>query len=126
MSRRQQMLLHLLGSHKPVHLPESAAGWMPLRRHHRWEDFEALVWLEASEQRWSAEVVKQQLAELVEMPVPQIPLRGGDLKQYAGIGEGSAMGEMLRRAERYWEAKDYKPTRMDLVHYVKSLIPPKP
>lgn len=38
--------------------------------------------------------------------IPTFPLRGDDLKQ-AGIAEGKAMGEALKRLELLWEESDY-------------------
>tara|TARA_B100001123_G_scaffold430874_1_gene551502 strand:- start:159 stop:1364 length:1206 start_codon:yes stop_codon:yes gene_type:complete len=124
LSRKQQRLLNLFVTHPTIAIPDAPAGWMPVRRHHDWADFAALAWVEAVEQKAGLPQFQTQLDALQKMAVPILPIRGGDLKQH-GIPEGGEMGELLRRAERYWEAKHYRPTKMDLVHYARSLRPPK-
>ena len=49
--------------------------------------------------------------------IPEFPLRGSDIMAL-GIKEGKEIGKTLRKAEEYWENRDYKPTKDKLLSKV--------
>ena len=53
--------------------------------------------------------------------IPKFPLSGKDLITL-GIKEGKDVGDILRKAEIYWEASDYKPDKNELVEYVRRVM----
>lgn len=51
---------------------------------------------------------------------PQFPLRGEDIIKI-GKKEGEEIGNLLKKAEEYWESEDYKPTKQNLLNYIKTI-----
>lgn len=49
--------------------------------------------------------------------VPRFPLKGVDLLKI-GLDEGKEIGDLLKRAEDYWESKEYKMTKGELLDYL--------
>lgn len=57
------------------------------------------------------------LAETWDIPV--FPIKGKDLLEL-GFSEGKQVGEALTKAENWWEAEDYRPSRAEVLAYIKN------
>ena len=57
------------------------------------------------------------LARVAGWTPPDFPLTGADLLSQ-GVDSGPSLGEMLRAAERQWVARDFTPTRADLLAFL--------
>lgn len=49
--------------------------------------------------------------------VPRFPLKGVDLLKI-GLNEGKEIGDLLKKAEDYWETKEYNMTKDELLEYL--------
>jgi len=59
-------------------------------------------------------VTASRLAELHGWRPPDFPVTGADLLSH-GVDKGPALGEVLRGLERHWVARDFAPTRDELI-----------
>ena len=56
---------------------------------------------------------------IYQWEIPQFPLSGEDLLQ-AGLTAGPALGEWLKRLEKWWERENYEPDRGAILAYFES------
>ena len=83
-----------------------------------WVDAVALNWAKGkaakNDQKWQALIDLPQ-----HWPIPKLPVSGKDLIQ-AGVASGPHLGEVLRNLEDWWVAKDFAPTRDELLERLKN------
>ena len=72
----------------------------------RFRDLALLAWAGAG----SAEGLDEALAVADDWEAPALPVRGRDAKAL-GVPPGPRVGALLREAEAWWEARDYRPGR---------------
>jgi len=69
-----------------------------------------------------SKIIKQKFEEFLqvesEWKIPQLPLKGVDIINL-GIKEGKEIGDTLRRAENYWEGKNYTANKDDIITYLE-------
>lgn len=51
---------------------------------------------------------------------PQFPLKGRDITLNLNYQEGKIIGELLQKAERYWENNEYQKTKDELIKYLQQ------
>ena len=59
--------------------------------------------------------------EMKRWPRPKFPLTGQDVKKL-GVGEGAAVGELLRAAEAWWIEGDFAAGRQDCLAWLKGRV----
>lgn len=80
--------------------------------------YEALEDYQHQDKKNSIQKAFKEMRELAKTwNAPEFPLSGGDLLK-AGVEEGQELGKLLKKAEDYWESKDYKSTKEELLKYV--------
>ncbi len=67
--------------------------------------------------RAARQIDRAHLARVAAWTPPDFPLAGADLLSQ-GVDSGSSLGEMLRAAEHEWVARDFGPTRADLIAFL--------
>lgn len=63
---------------------------------------------------------KKMLALADTWQIPEFPLLGKDVMAL-GVPEGKQVGELLKRAEAYWESLDYVPGKQALLRYIDEV-----
>jgi poly(A) polymerase len=56
---------------------------------------------------------------------PRFPLQGRDLLDL-GLPRGPRIGQLLKELERWWEDRDYRPTRDDCLQELRARLPGQP
>ncbi len=67
------------------------------------------------------EALSEAVTILQEWDIPKFPVTGADA-QNLGVEPGVRMGELLRETEAHWIQEEFKPSKADLIAYLRALL----
>jgi poly(A) polymerase len=72
--------------------------------------------------KWSLGGVKDSIKDKLiyeadSWKIPMFPVNGNDI-QNLGIAQGKHIGEVLFKAENWWENNNYKPLKAEILDYI--------
>ena len=74
-----------------------------------------LAW--AMEGRETSQIFEAMLKFSEQWIIPKLPVRGVDILKM-GVKEGREVGRLLTLSEEFWEAREYQPTREQLLKLI--------
>jgi poly(A) polymerase len=84
--------------------------------------FEHLLWINWAEQP-SADALRYQLllTLCLDWQIPVCPVRASDVISL-GVPPGKRLGLLLKEIEVFWEQEEYKPSKEQLLEFIRSSI----
>lgn len=118
-NKNKNYLLSILFPKKDVDLMGNAASQHKIIRLLGKELYKDIVLLECSVEKIEDAIKDKLISESEVWQIPIFPVNGDDIKNL-GITQGKQIGDLLFKAENWWEDKNYKPQKTEILDYILS------
>lgn len=81
--------------------------------------YKSVILIEFATGQLNENLMKEFIQVADSWDVPSFPVNGNDIKNI-GIHDGKQIGKVLEEAENWWEEKEYKPERGEILDYISK------